>query len=56
MTRIEEYAKQETSMKQSEQSLAYSLTLKMEARCFSGTLVDFQRTTQHYIPEDRTLV
>jgi hypothetical protein len=35
--------------------LAYSLTLKMEAICYSDTLVNFQRTTQHYIPEDRTL-
>jgi hypothetical protein len=35
--------------------LAYSLTLKMEATCSSETLVDFQRTSQHYIPEDRTL-
>jgi hypothetical protein len=24
-------------------------------RCSSETSVDFQRTTQHYIPEDRTL-
>jgi hypothetical protein len=29
--------------------LAYS-TLKMEAKCSSGTSVDFQRTTRHYIP------
>jgi hypothetical protein len=35
--------------------LAYSSTLKMEARCFSETSVDFQRTTRRYIPEDRTL-
>jgi hypothetical protein len=35
--------------------LAYSVTLKMEATCSSKTLVDFQRTTWHYIPEDRTL-
>jgi hypothetical protein len=34
---------------------AYSLTLKMEATCFSETSVDFQRTIRHYIPEDRTL-
>jgi hypothetical protein len=34
---------------------AYSLTLKMEALCSSETLVDFQRTTQRYIPEDSTL-
>jgi hypothetical protein len=31
--------------------LAYSLTLKMEVTCFSETSVDFQRTTQRYIPE-----
>jgi hypothetical protein len=36
-------------------SLAYSLTLKMEATCFSETSVDFQRTTRFYIPEDGTL-
>jgi hypothetical protein len=35
-------------------SLAYSSTLKMEATCFSETSVDFQQTTRHYIPEDRT--
>jgi hypothetical protein len=33
----------------------YSLTLKMEAICSSETLVDFQQTTFHYIPEDNTL-
>jgi hypothetical protein len=27
----------------------------MEATCSSKTLVDFQQTTWHYIPEDRTL-
>jgi hypothetical protein len=27
----------------------------MEATCSYGTWVDFQRTTQRYIPEDRTL-
>jgi hypothetical protein len=31
------------------------LTLKMEVTCSSETLVDFQQTTQHYIPEDRIL-
>jgi hypothetical protein len=36
-------------------SLAYSLTLKMEAVCLSETSVDFQWTAQHYIAEDRTL-
>jgi hypothetical protein len=34
--------------------LTYSLTLKMEATCSSKTSDDFQRTTQRYIPEDRT--
>jgi hypothetical protein len=34
--------------------LACSLTLKMEAMCGSETSVDFQQTTQHHIPEDRT--
>jgi hypothetical protein len=35
--------------------LAYSLALKMETACSSKTLVNFQWTRQHYIPEDRTL-
>jgi hypothetical protein len=35
--------------------LAYSSTLKMEETCPSETLVDFQQTTQCYIPEDRSL-
>jgi hypothetical protein len=35
--------------------LAYSSTLKMEATYCSETLNDFQRSAQHYIPEDRTL-
>jgi hypothetical protein len=35
--------------------LAYSSTLKMEAKCSSETSVDFQRTTRSYIPEYRTL-
>jgi hypothetical protein len=34
---------------------AYSSTLKMEVICSSETSVDFQQTTRHYIPEDRTL-
>jgi hypothetical protein len=34
-------------------SLAYSLTLKMKATCSSKTLVDFQRTTRCYSPEDK---
>jgi hypothetical protein len=32
--------------------LTYSLTLKMEATCFSETSVDFQRTKRRYVPED----
>jgi hypothetical protein len=35
--------------------LIYSSTLMMEGKCSSETSVDFQWTTQHYIPEDRTL-
>jgi hypothetical protein len=37
--------------------LAYSSNLMMEAICFSGisTLVEFQRPTRCYIPEDRDL-
>jgi hypothetical protein len=35
--------------------LAYSSTLKMEAKCSSETSVEFQRTTRRYIPEDNTL-
>jgi hypothetical protein len=35
--------------------LASSLAQKMEV-CFFKTLVDFQLTTQHYIPEDITLL
>jgi hypothetical protein len=35
--------------------LPYSSTLKMEATCSSETSVDFQRTTQRYNPEDKTL-
>jgi hypothetical protein len=27
---------------------------KMDAICFSETSVDFERTTSHYIPDDRT--
>jgi hypothetical protein len=34
-------------------SLAYTLTLKMEAMFSSKTSVDFQRTIRHYIPKDR---
>jgi hypothetical protein len=32
-----------------------SSTLKTEATCSSEALVDFQRSTRRYIPEDRTL-
>jgi hypothetical protein len=35
--------------------LDYSSILKMEATCSSETSLEFQRTTQHYITEDRTL-
>jgi hypothetical protein len=35
--------------------LAYSSTLKMEATCPSEKSVDFQRTTRHYIPGNKTL-
>jgi hypothetical protein len=34
---------------------AYSLTLKMEAKCSSATLLNFQWTTWRYIPENRAL-
>lgn len=34
---------------------AYSLAWKIEAACFSETLVDFQQTAWHYIAEDRSL-
>jgi hypothetical protein len=33
--------------------LSYSSTLKMEATCSSELLLDFQWTTQCYVPEDR---
>jgi hypothetical protein len=33
---------------------AYSSTLKMDATCYSGTPVDFQRTIRSYVPEART--
>jgi hypothetical protein len=35
---------------------AYFFTLNMEVICSSETSVDFQRITQHYIPEDGTLL
>jgi hypothetical protein len=34
--------------------LFYFCTLKMEATCFSGTLVEWKQTKRRYIPEDRT--
>jgi hypothetical protein len=55
--RVEELAKQETSIKQAQTgySLAYSSTLKMEAVCSSKMSVDFHWTTWCYNPEDTTL-
>jgi hypothetical protein len=35
--------------------LTYSSTLKMETKCSSEMSVEYQRTTQRYIPEDITL-
>jgi hypothetical protein len=35
--------------------LVYSSNLKMAGICSSETLVDFQRTTRRYIPEDKNL-
>jgi hypothetical protein len=35
--------------------LFYSSAIKMEEICFSEPPADFQKTTQRYIPEDRTL-
>jgi hypothetical protein len=35
--------------------LAYSSVLKMEVTCSFEITADFQRTTRHYIPEQRTL-
>jgi hypothetical protein len=35
--------------------LAYSLTLKMEVTHSSEVSAEYQRTTRHYIPEDRAL-
>jgi hypothetical protein len=34
----------------------FSSTLKLEVTCSSRTSVDFQQTTPHCIPEDRTLL
>jgi hypothetical protein len=46
---VEESAEQETSVK------AVGKPLKMEAICSSEMLVDLQRDTQHFMPEDTTL-
>jgi hypothetical protein len=35
---------------------AFSSTLKVEAICYSETLVEFQRTTWRYMPEDNILI
>jgi hypothetical protein len=58
---VEEYAKQATNQEEAllpacfvlVSCKAYSSALKMEAIYFSVTLVDFQRTTRRYIPEDK---
>jgi hypothetical protein len=34
--------------------LAYSSTLNMKVTCISATSVDFQGTTECYIPENKT--
>jgi hypothetical protein len=36
--------------------LAYPSNLKMEMTCSFETSVDFQRMTQRYMPEDKTLL
>jgi hypothetical protein len=36
--------------------MAYSSTLRLEAKCSANMSVDFQWTTQHHIPEDITLL
>jgi hypothetical protein len=35
--------------------LVYSSTVKVEAICSFETSINFQRTAQRYIPEDRTI-
>jgi hypothetical protein len=35
--------------------LAHSLAVKMEATCSSKLFADLQRTTKHYMLEDRTV-
>jgi hypothetical protein len=40
----------------SKSCLVYCSILKMDMICFSRASVDFQRTTWHYIPRDRTLL
>jgi hypothetical protein len=47
---VEEYAKQEISMKQ---VAIRAPTLKMEVTYSSKTSVNFQQTTPRYIPGDR---
>jgi hypothetical protein len=42
-------------VKRADFCLACCSTLKTEVTCFSEMLVDFLRTSQHYILEDRTL-
>jgi hypothetical protein len=53
VSRVDEQAKQETSMKQatnvSNYYLAYSLALKTEAICCSETSANFHWTTQPYV-------
>jgi hypothetical protein len=57
---VKEQTKQRTNVKRVAKfmlvsCLAYSSTLKMEAKCSSEESADFQQTTRHYIPEERTL-
>jgi hypothetical protein len=52
--RVKEYVKQETNMKQTT-SLAYALTLKMEAIFSSQMTLHFQWSIGCYIPQHRTL-
>jgi hypothetical protein len=59
--RVEERTKDEISMKEAASFfhagflLTYASTLKIEAMCSSETPVEFQWTTQRYIPENRDL-
>jgi hypothetical protein len=34
----------------------FASTIKMEAMCSFETVVDFERITQRYIPEDKTVL